>query len=240
MNTFQTGWILLALMIALTVFNGRKKLPFLPLFSARVWLQFHIYAGLLTGLVFLVHVSYHWPRGWFNLTLAALYVIVMLSGIVGWFWSRTYPKRLTARGGEVLYERIPAIRRALREEAEAIALKSVADAKRATIADFYAAHLHDFFAGPRNAWAHRLEIRSALNGRLAGLENLNRFLGEPERAVTARLAELVRQKDGLDYQQALQTTLKAWLFVHIPLTYSLLLFSVAHVVIVYAFSGGAR
>jgi len=34
--------------------------------------------------------------------------------------------------------------------------------------------------------------------------------------------------------------LKGWLFVHIPLTYSLLLASVAHIVVVYAFSGGAR
>ena len=35
-------------------------------------------------------------------------------------------------------------------------------------------------------------------------------------------------------------TMKGWLFVHIPLTYGLLVFSVAHVVIIYAFSGGAR
>jgi len=34
--------------------------------------------------------------------------------------------------------------------------------------------------------------------------------------------------------------LKTWLFVHIPLTYSLLLFSLAHIVVVFAFSGGAR
>jgi hypothetical protein len=34
--------------------------------------------------------------------------------------------------------------------------------------------------------------------------------------------------------------MKGWLFVHIPLTYGLLVFSVAHVVIIYSFSGGAR
>ena len=55
-----------------------------------------------------------------------------------------------------------------------------------------------------------------------------------------QIADLVRQKDGLDYHHSLQLTLKLWLFAHIPLTYSLLIFSVVHVVLVYAFSGGAR
>jgi peptidoglycan biosynthesis protein MviN/MurJ (putative lipid II flippase) len=54
------------------------------------------------------------------------------------------------------------------------------------------------------------------------------------------IAELVRQKDGLDYHHSLQLTLKLWLFVHIPLTYGLLIFSFVHIVLVYAYSGGAR
>jgi hypothetical protein len=50
----------------------------------------------------------------------------------------------------------------------------------------------------------------------------------------------VRRKDALDYCGALQAALKLWLFVHLPLTYSLMIFSVWHVVLVFAFSGGAR
>jgi hypothetical protein len=69
---------------------------------------------------------------------------------------------------------------------------------------------------------------------------LDRFLDKREREVMDKIAELVRQKDGLDYHQSLQLMLKSWLFVHIPLTYSLLIFSVVHIVLVYGFSGGAR
>jgi hypothetical protein len=58
--------------------------------------------------------------------------------------------------------------------------------------------------------------------------------------VLENLADLVRRKDGLDYHHALQTSLKLWLFMHVPLTYSLMIFSLLHVVLVYAFSGGAR
>jgi len=50
----------------------------------------------------------------------------------------------------------------------------------------------------------------------------------------------VRENDDLDFHYRRQLRLKGWLFIHIPLTYSLMIFTVAHVVIVYAFSGGAR
>jgi hypothetical protein len=237
---YLTGWALFAVILALTFFNARKKVPFLPLLSSEAWLQFHIYAGLLTGVLFLVHISYRVPTGWFEITLAALYLLVMASGFVGLFVSRAFPKQLTTRGDEVVFERIPGIRRQLQERAEALALASVADVKSATIADFYVRELKAFFDGTRNLLPHLFEVRAPLNRLLNKITDLNRYLNEPERATMNEIAALVRRKDSLDYHYALQFVLKLWLFVHIPLTYSLLLFTLAHIVIVFAFSGGAR
>jgi hypothetical protein len=85
-----------------------------------------------------------------------------------------------------------------------------------------------------------MEVRSPVNQLLTKINDLQRYLDERERATMGRIADLVRQKDGLDYHHALQLLLKLWLFIHIPLTYSLLLFTLAHIVLVFAFSGGAR
>jgi hypothetical protein len=237
---YLSGWVLFAVMLALTFYNARKKISFLPLLSSETWLQFHIYAGLFTAVLFLVHISYKMPTGWFQGTLAWLYILVMLSGFFGLFSSRGIPKRLTTRGGEVLFERIPGIRRQLQERAEALALQSVEEAKSSTIADFYVRELKQFFDGARNVVAHWFEIRTPLNVLLNKITDLNRYLNESERATMDEMASLVRQKDGLDYHYALQLVLKLWLFVHIPLTYSLLLWTLAHIVLVFAFSGGAR
>src|SRR5438105_15944652 len=81
--TYLSGWVLFGLMLVLTAYNGRKKVPFLPLISSQAWLQFHIYAGWFTGVLFLIHVSFRLPTGWFEGTLAALYWSVMLSGVIG-------------------------------------------------------------------------------------------------------------------------------------------------------------
>ncbi len=238
--TYLSGWLLLALMLFLALYNGRKKIPFLPLLSSQAWLQFHVYAGYFSVLLFAAHIHFRIPTGWFEITLSLIYLMVTISGILGFFISRTFPKRLTTRGGEVIYEKIPVLRRELGERAKALALKSIPEVQASTAADFYADELADFFARPRNLWSHVFEMRGPLNRLLKKIDDVSRFLNEKERAVMSQIADLVRQKDGLDYHRSLQLTLKLWLFVHIPLTYSLLIFSIVHVILVYAFSGGAR
>ena len=238
--SYLSGAALFWVMVVLTLYNGRKKLPFLPLLTSEGWLQFHIYAGLLTVVLFLVHIRFRLPTGWFESILAALYVLVTGSGIAGLFVTRSIPKRLTTRGGEVLFERIPAIRRSFQQQAETLALKSAPEAHSTTIAEFYVLHLRDFFDGPRNLWLHLFEIRRPLNLLQNQIADVQRYLNTGERETLDKISMLVRQKDGLDYHQSLQLLLRGWLFVHIPLTYSLMIFSIVHIVLVYAFSGGAH
>jgi len=235
---YLTGWVLFAAMTLLAVYNARKKIPFLPLGSSEAWMQIHVYAGFFTVVLFLIHLNFHVPTGWFEGTLAWLYVLVTASGIAGLILSRVLPRRLSTRGGEVIYEKIPAIRNDLRQQAEALALG--AETKSPVIAEFYARQLNVFFSGPKNFWRHLLESRQPLNAVIVELEELRRYLNDQERTVLEQLAQLVRRKDGLDYHHALQTALKLWLFMHVPLTYSLMIFSLVHIVLVYAFSGGAR
>jgi hypothetical protein len=233
-----TGWGLFAVILFLSVYNGRKKLPFLPLGSSETWLQLHIYLGLFTGVIFLFHIRFHPPHGWFEGTLAALYVLVMISGIAGLAITRAFPRRLTARGGEVIYEKIPSIRHQLREQAEVLAMGGANPSS--ALAEFYARKLALFFSESRNFAHHLIESRAPLNRLTSELEELRRYQTEAERPLLEQLLALVRQKDTLDYHQALQRTLKLWLFVHLPLTWSLLIFSLVHIALVYAFSGGAR
>ncbi len=73
---------------------------------------------------------------------------------------------------------------------------------------------------------------------LDDIDDMERYLNPKEREYSERLRALVRKKHELDYHYALQATLKGWLFVHIPLTYGLLILAAIHTVLVHAFSGG--
>jgi hypothetical protein len=237
---FLTGWVLLGVVLLLAFFNVRKKLPFLPLLHAEKWMQVHIYAALVSAVLFALHVSYRLPAGWFNWLLALLYLLVMASGVYGLYLTRAIPKRLTTRGGEVLFERIPDVRRQFQEQAEQLAFQPVAGVQSGVLSSFYLRELKPFFAAPKHFSFHWNEDRSPVVGILGRISDERRYLNEAERRTLDQIAALVRQKDGLDYHYAQQLLLRAWLFVHIPLTYGLLVFTAAHIVLVFAFSGGAR
>ncbi len=236
---FVSGWTLLGLMLFLTAYNGRKKLPFLPVATSETWLQIHIYMGLLAALIFGMHISFRLPTGIFESILALLFVLVTLSGLAGLWISRTIPKRLTARGGEVIFEQIPFERRRLQLKARELAISAVDKTRSTTVADFYASSLEEFFQKPANLWSHILESKIRPNRLLARVNEMKRYLNEEERRIMTEIGQLIEAKNTLDYHYSLQIALKLWLFTHIPLTYGLLVFSAVHVALVYAFSSAA-
>jgi hypothetical protein len=237
-TNFLTGWLLLGLMLVLTALNLRKKLPMLRLGRASTWLQVHIYLGLLSAVVFLAHLDFRLPNGYLELGLAILYVLVAGGGVLGLWLSRRLPPRLTRRGENVLYERIPAFRTRLREEVEAMVQRAAEEHGSVTLPALYTDHLRPFMLGPRHFWQHLAESRRPYH-RLAGeMAAAERYLSPAERDILADIADRVRTKDDLDYQHAGQAMLKRWLLLHIPLTYALLLFAAAHALAVYAFIGG--
>lgn len=231
-----TGWLLLGLVLLLTFFNARKKLPFLPLLNASTWLQIHVYAGWLTCFVFALHTGARLPGGRLESMLWLCFIGVAASGVFGLWLSRWLPPRLARSGESLIYEQIPMLRHRLVTEAKALVHQAEAEAKSTTLADFYVRVLGDYFAR-----------RPALLAPLAGddaeyhrvkleLAALRRFLNEREIALADQLGELLEAKRNLDCQLAGQRLLKLWLFGHIPLTYGLLVLVGAHVWLVLHYS----
>ena len=238
-HAYLSGWVLFALMLILTFFNLRKKVPFLRMGSAGFWLKLHIYLGLFSGALFFVHLGWTWPTGIFNQLLAWCYMAVFLSGLLGWWMSRTFPKMLTVAGYETPFERIPHARAALREQAEALVLANPEGQAPPLASVLYTDELGMFFTKPCNCWSHLRQSRSPQAAHTSQLDELERYTKQSEREMLDKLRDLVAQKHMLDYQYSLQLALRLWLFVHIPLSYSILIFSLLHIVLVHAFSGAA-
>lgn len=235
---FLSGWLLLVLVLLLSLYNARKKVSTLPIGNNAVWLQFHIYAGFLSILVFFIHVDWRLPNGWLEGALAAVFGLVAASGVVGLVLSRMFPKWLARRGEEVIFERVPIHIARLREEAEKIVLQATEETNSSTISGFYVRLLAPFFARPRNILQHLQRSNRALHRLEADLDNLKRYLNARENEHLEELRWLVTKKDEVDFHYALQGALKTWLFVHVPLTYCLIVLACVHLVLAYAFSGG--
>jgi len=236
---FLTGWLLLAVVLMLTLYNGRKKLSMVPLGTAASWLQWHIYLGLLAVLIFALHIEWSLPNGILEQILALFFVTVSGSGIIGLYISRIYARMLTQRSEEVVLERIPQIIAQLRSQAEALVLEIAVETGSSSVPDFYGSRLASYFAAPRNMRKHLRGSRGASITLATELQNMTRYLNDQELVYAEKLRVLVDRKDKLDYAYAIQSMLKAWLFVHLPATYGLILLALLHLVLVYSF-GGAR
>jgi hypothetical protein len=224
-----TGLLLLAILLLLTLFNARKKLPFMPVFKASTWMQVHIYVGLFSVALFLIHCGLRFPSGIFETVLALVFAIVSASGIFGLYLTRALPRKMTNFGEAVIYEQIPARRRQIQDAAEALVLKSESELHSSSITDFYLSHLRPFLQVRPSVW---LALRGSTDPRMHELDDqmgsISRYLSAEERPLLEELRGLVEEKRNLDYQITSQRLLKLWLFIHIPFTYSLLILAFAH------------
>jgi hypothetical protein len=186
-----------------------------------------------------MHARSAWPSGYLDGCLAGVYLLTVGSGVLGLYLTRTIPGQLARVSEEIVYERIPAFRRQVRQLADGVALEAVAASGATTLADFYAKRLFGFFRRPRG-WRYFLRPTSAPRRTLMReMQDLRRYLSEQEQAGCERLFALVRRKDDLDFHDARQKALKLWLFAHIGLTYALVLLAVLHGILAHAFHGGA-
>ena len=235
---FITGFTLLGCVLFLCLYNLRKKLPMIPLGRVATWTHLHILMGWFVAGLFLIHIGFRLPDGDLEVFLAVMFVLVAVSGVVGASISKSYPPRLTRRGQEVILERIPQLRVRLQQEADDLVLASVERTGNRTIADFYTNRIQPFMVGPRNQVAYLFGAARSPHKLTHEIDAVCRYLNDEGQQIIEELAEIVQQKDALDFHQSLQSALLLWLFVHIPLTYGMVLLALLHMVLALAYTGG--
>ncbi len=243
---YLDGWILAGGMCLQLCFHIAIKTASLSPKSASRWRKFHIFLGLALIAAFISHSDFSLPDTGFEWALWACFVLVTLSGIFGTYlaWSSQAKRGLEERVGD---DRI-AIRRAeLAQEVDAIiamtdpaaaAFALPAPPDDAWIKDLYTNHLRDFFQGQRNIAAHFIGSRRPLQRLTYEIDILSPYVDKQAQEKLAAIKALVVEKDRLDLAHALAGLKKGWLFVHVPVTYALIVLTLLHVLVAYAFSSG--
>lgn len=236
-QVYCTGWGLLVVMVLLICYHWRKKLLFLNLGGVRFWLRLHIIFGVYGLILFFIHIEFSWPNGLFNQIIAIVFLLEVGSGLLGLYLSRSMPLRMTWLGERLLYEKMPEYYQQLRQQTESLVLQSAADHHSETLVNFYNRNLQGFLRGAANFWPHVFNSGRARSRWALRFEGLQRYLIEEELQTAIELRQLVFRKIELDNQYAIQGLLRRWLFIHIPLSYALFIFVLAHLMVIHSFSG---
>jgi hypothetical protein len=242
---YLDGWVLAGGMALQVSFHIAKAAGLSPK-SAMNWRKLHIFAGYLVVAAFISHSDFSLPDTGFEWALWTGFVLVTLSGIFGTYlaWSQRAKGRIDE---SVSYDRIPI----LRAELKRAFLIAVAETNPAAAAfdlpglphdawikDLCTTLLEDFFQGPRNFAAHLIASQRPLERLTDAIDNLSCYVGQQSQAKLAVIRSLVVEKDRLDFARVSLGLTRGWLFVHVPVTYTLIVLTVLHILVVYAFSSG--
>ena len=235
---FLDGWILFAGMTAQVIFHIRRSVGAPRPSHDANWTQTHILIGYAVVGAFVVHTSATLPDNFLEWALWCLFVLVVVSGIVGSYFMVAVPVKVEQHSSPVAFDAIPKLRLEIAGKAEVLATSPEDTEGLRTIWKLYSTTLRSFFNGPKNLFAHLKGSRLALRRICHELEAAELELDSSDRKTLQSLKTLVIEKDNLDFQYAHQGLLRVWTFVHLPATYGLIVLTIVHIVIVYAFSSG--
>jgi hypothetical protein len=220
-----------ALMLYAGLLGARKKVPVWRLGKAQTWMRGHIWMGLITLPLILLHGGFAW-RGPLTLVLMTLFFIVWFSGIFGAILQHYLPTMIMTRVPlETIYEEIPHVRSQLVVEAEelvgAIAGNEIEQDDKVRFREAYAGTIRPFLDAPEKPGVALADEEKAD----IVFDSLRRSLPIDLHGTLDDLENICEEERQFTRQKKIYTWLHAWLLVHVPLSIALLVMGGVHAII---------
>jgi hypothetical protein len=213
----------------------------------------HLWLGLLSYPVILFHGGFSWG-GPLTSAMMWIFTFVIASGIFGAALQHFMPRLITQRVPmETIYDQINHVQAQLVAEADglisaidAIAAKlglyvaasgstaTIVAVQTTTTPEMALAELRSVYnesirpyLAQRGAYSHALNSRKNAKGMFARLRKLT---PEELRNVVDDVENICEEKRDLDRQSRMHRVLHGWLFVHVPLSFALIVLGLIHAV----------
>jgi hypothetical protein len=183
-----------------------------PFFTARNWIQAHVYLGVVAMIAVVIHAGFSLPHGAFGWWLLLLSAWTTASGLLGVALQKWIPAALSeGLRVEALYERIPELAEKLLGEADALM------AEASDVLDrFYRSEVREKLANVRPSLSFLMDVRGGRDRALEPFRRMEQFVDAAEKERLADLTNLYTEKMELDAHRSLQGVLRSWLWLHVP------------------------
>jgi len=230
------GAIALSIFIFAALLGVRKKLVLWRVGTVQRWLRAHIWLTLLTIPLVILHSGFRLGAP-MTTTLMVLYAIVMVSGIYGLMLQHKLPTIMKeSLPAEIVFQQLPKMRtqlcaaaeklqRSLKQQVRSGSAAVATDvSQEEVLAGFIEQRLLPYLRagrGEKYRLGHAREADDIFRHLKFRVDEMNQ----------ARVDEMRRWCDErrlTDIQLRMQHWLHGWLFVHVPLSFLLLLMTVWH------------
>lgn len=240
-------------MIFAGLLSLRKRFPVWRMGRAQTWMRGHLWLGLISYPIIFFHSGFSFGHGALTFWMMVLFTIVIISGLVGAALQHYMPRMVTQMVPmETIYGDSSHVVRDLQEEAERIvgdicgpvvAMSATAASAsgmsistvvqvmdKAAVAEMQRFYENEMLPYLKNAGARGSALA---NSSTAGamFKNLRTLLPAAVHEALNDLENICYEKRQIDLQAKLHRFLHGWLFVHIPLSYALLVMGAIHAVV---------
>lgn len=238
-------------MIFAGLLSLRKRFPVWRMGRAQRWMRGHLWLGLISYPIILLHSGFSFGHGALTFWMMVLFTIVIISGLVGAALQHYMPQMITQMVPmETIYGDSAHVLRDLQEEAERIvgdicgpvvaqsaavstgmSISTVVQVMDKAAIDemqrFYQQEMLPYLklAGARGS------VLANSNAAAGMFKNLRTLLPGSVHEALSDLENICHEKRQIDLQARLHRILHGWLFVHIPLSYALLVMGAIHAVV---------
>jgi len=248
------GVIGFALMIFAGLLSFRKKLPIWRMGRTSTWMRAHLWLGLIGYPIILLHSGFSFGHGKLTWWMMLIFTIVIASGVLGAALQHWMPRVMTKQiPYETIYDEIPRIRGQLLDEADLkvaevtgitvnqssmatsvtssggviVTLLQLEEEMRNELTRFYSNEMRPYLeqAGGKGCSLAERKTSSAT------FDNLRTLLPDVVHRMVSDLEGICEEKRELDQQVKMQRVLHGWLFVHVPLSFALLLLAMVHAIV---------
>lgn len=204
--------ILAALLFVFEMLYPARRPAARPFFTARNWIQAHVYLGAVAFVMVVIHAGFSWPHGGMGWWLFLLSLWVTLTGLLG-VWLQKWIPSILAEGLQVeaLYERIPGLVEELNTEADLL----LADASD-VLDRFYQQEVRKKLGKLAPSWGFLLDVRAGRERALEPFRRMAGFVAADEKGKVDDLMSIFIEKLELDAHYSLQGILRRWLWLHVP------------------------
>lgn len=189
------------------------------------YLQFHLYAGTLFLLLVLMHTGFQVPHGVLTWWLWFFSLWIVLSGLGGVLVQKWIPTLLASGlNVEINYDRIPELTDDLQAQAEEIASESGPEVRQ-----FYRRKLSNKLAAPHFRPLYFFDVTGGRATQARQFEHLRQVLPAEQKGALDDLERIARTKQQIDAHYTLQTPLRWWMYLHLPVGILLIALIGAHI-----------
>jgi len=231
----------------------RKRFPVWRMGRAQRWMRGHLWLGLISYPIILFHSGFSFGHGALTFWMMVLFTIVIISGLVGAALQHYMPRMVTQLVPmETIYGDSAHVLRDLQEEAERIVADvcgpvvamnaTAASASGMSISTLVqvmdkaaSAEMQRFYQQEMLPYLQHAGARGSVlantSASAGAFKNLRTLLPAAVHESLGDLENICYEKRQIDLQARLHRILHGWLFVHIPLSYALLVMGAIHAVV---------